>query len=1096
MQTKSIKCKLILKKDNKDREIIQNGYELLNRNVKKIEEFFILIRGKDYYYYDENCERKYKTQKEVEDELDEYLKKFPQITDTKQCKEVLGELNKIIMEKGSQLAGSLTKLYNSESTAGTNVMNKIVEPEPEFVAHFNLKSKSFDDEKYKKMADEWIESEEGKNALKYLLDGSGRPSAFKMAYQSKKEWYEAFIKDQIKFKKEVSDGLAYILFRLERLNALPILKLPEQLVKEYPTWIKLYLKCALENVASYIQSDLTTRENYSIVEKRYEEMKEIVHEKYETENSAIEAFLKENYSSQQHESALNQRMCRGLSQIRMEWKKCSSQHERERVLHEYQADRKKQKSIGDINFFNWLADNENYVIIEKKDCLETILDCHLLRTKLENMQKCASFTTADYIKSKRYLFYEQAKGSNFKKYVLEYDEKDRLYVSIPVLNNTCDNNYIEKMIKVQLADNEQFQGPYNKDTMQKLKQVKFTEGKKEIGVEYSNGKVLVPLQEGESEAEYENFTGKLGGADILVDVSNSGVIKNAYFAMTITLNEKCLKEFQNISNNAMYHYATAYTGKATKKEESLYGQKVRALSVDLGIKQFAAAAVYEHLFEEGKDNLQASCERKFLLKMDGEKVSNKVEKYRDEALKELRELKREINYIAGLRRLYNMEDLHVRKERIQISKQYTKNEDKDIFYSQCMTCDDINEMNRLLEEEFRININAMNNKMKEFRAGKMTKKQKRNYEPGKSYWSIAYLEELRKLLMAWNAQGYHIDAKNKTEDKEYGVTATRLLKHINNLKDDRIKAGSDLIVQAARGYIYNEELHQWEQKYAPCNVIIFEDLSRYRFTSDRPKSENSKLMKWSHREIISETKRQAAIYGIEVYDSTDAVYTSKFYFKNDAPGIRADRLSKNDFYDGKVKDNVFKNLPDEMKKYSDKLVVGSIVPSEIGSIFVTLDENKNLIMMNADMNAACNLQKRFWSRHTHLIKLDTTNVDGRLELKQRNKTSEMDTADILELEDNIQNQQENMGKRMAGKYLYHFGNAKVILQTDEHNSNHFRCVEKEKGMKSPMVGSEKRYSLMRDPSGIFFGDSDCWIGYQEFWQEVNKQIIKKLIEAI
>ena len=84
---------------------------------------------------------------------------------------------------------------------------------------------------------------------------------------------------------------------------------------------------------------------------------------------------------------------------------------------------------------------------------------------------------------------------------------------------------------------------------------------------------------------------------------------------------------------------------------------------------------------------------------------------------------------------------------------------------------------------------------------------------------------------------------------------------------------------------------------------------------------------------------------------------------------------------------------------------------------------------------------------------------------------------------------------MAGKYLYHYGTTKVILQDDEQNSNHFRCVAKEKGMMSPEVGSEKRYSLMRDPSGIFFG-ADCWVGYQEFWQEVNKQIIRKLIEKM
>ena len=205
--------------------------------------------------------------------------------------------------------------------------------------------------------------------------------------------------------------------------------------------------------------------------------------------------------------------------------------------------------------------------------------------------------------------------------------------------------------------------------------------------------------------------------------------------------------------------------------------------------------------------------------------------------------------------------------------------------------------------------------------------------------------------------------------------------------------------------VYDNKSGCWIQKYDPCHVIVFEDLSRYKFKLDRPKQENTKLMQWAHREIVEEVKRQAALYGISVFDSLDASFSSRFYHISDAPGIRCDRLTKNNFdSEGKLNKGIKESLPEKMLPFADDLKVGSLVPSKIGSIFATLNEKKELILVNADMNAACNLQKRFWERHTHLYRIATVNVSG-----------------VLKIKSVVSDDDKDIGKREKGKYLYHFG---------------------------------------------------------------------------
>jgi len=144
---------------------------------------------------------------------------------------------------------------------------------------------------------------------------------------------------------------------------------------------------------------------------------------------------------------------------------------------------------------------------------------------------------------------------------------------------------------------------------------------------------------------------------------------------------------------------------------------------------------------------------------------------------------------------------------------------------------------------------------------------------GLSLWNIEELENTRKLLISWSKRTRFPGVANKIElNEKFGK---KQLKHIHNVKDDRLKQLANLIVMTALGYKYDEKERKWKETYPACQVILFEDLSRYRFSLDRSRKENSKLMKWSHRSIPRTVWMQAELFGLLVGDLTAILWTHR-----------------------------------------------------------------------------------------------------------------------------------------------------------------------------------------------------------------------------
>ncbi|MBQ5561364.1 MAG: type V CRISPR-associated protein Cas12b [Lachnospiraceae bacterium] len=1060
----SIKLKAYTDKEKKEK--IFAAHKLFNQLVARFEELLKLIRQKDYYYLDEEGEQ-YKSEDEVKQELMAYLKQYTSAVNVEQVMELLKRLEDIIMERGSQCAAQLVKIYNKDSTGGTNNIEKIVEPEPEWVQYYDEKTEKFSEKKYRVMADAWLASEEGQKAIQPIINGSGRSSAFKKAYLEKRDWYKSFVKDQKKYRKDLKDGLSFLLSSLEKEKVFPLIAIDNELIANYSVYVKLALKTALENFASYLACDEKTRNNFQEMQELFMKAERDITENYAKEYEIIKKYLDEQYEYTETDVYLTKRMTRGVKEILTKFKKCANETERLSVIKAFPKDK-----MGDYNLFHYLALEEVNKNISFK-AIQELIAYYQKKQKFDNARKCAAYTTADAINSKRYLMYENAKGSNYKKYKL-FEVDNHLFIKIPIL--LAENNkYFEEECVFELANSKQFSGPIDDDG-KKMANVKFVDSTN-VKVCFTNSKKIFM----NNQVVFEEHIGMLGGADIRPTTDSDGNIKDVFVSLPINV-DNCFEDAKDKDNEKIGRYfLKAYDGKDRKEAIIFDKKRIRALSVDLGLKQIAACSVGSIIFDADK-TLQDDIviERSFHLALEGEKVSGKIEKMRNDAMLELNELRTQINYLSFLKRVYNSSDIEKRKKLISSAIVYTKNEEKLNIYRECLQLNNIEAMNEILSKQYDFKIREMNDRMSEFRSSVYTRKGKRKYCAGKSYWSLMYLEQLRKVIISWNSLSFRIYEKNTTMTKQYGVTATKLLKHINHIKEDRIKTAADLIVQSARGYIYDNNLKinnykggAWNKKYDECNVIIFEDLRRYSFTSDRPKQENSKLMRWTHSALIDEVKRQATIYGICVVEIA-AGFTSKFFYENQAPGIRCDRLTKNDFDNqGILKEYVANRIPEEY--LNKRLEVGSLVPSAIGSIFVSLNKNRELICINADINASLNLLHRFFEQQTMMVKVPTRNKDGKLVLD-------------LDLKNNDKN------KLLKGKILKRFGTLKLKITKNEIGN--FKIVETgNKNVDDAEVGQDIVYSLFNDNTGVFF-ENDEWVGYTLFWEKVKKDIDSVLLKLL
>lgn len=272
---------------------------------------------------------------------------------------------------------------------------------------------------------------------------------------------------------------------------------------------------------------------------------------------------------------------------------------------------------------------------------------------------------------------------------------------------------------------------------------------------------------------------------------------------------------------------------------------------------------------------------------------------------------------------------------------------------------------------------------------------------GLSLERIEQVEELRRRCQSLNRSLMHIPGEKPVMGRcargiDLQDPCPEILEKLDALREQRVNQTAHLIVAEALGVRLRKHAktlkERWERDVhgeyeripgrAPVDLVVLEDLSRYLSSQDRPRRENSRLMKWCHRAILGKVKELCEPYGIPVLE-TPAAWSSRFSSRDGTPGFRAIELTPKNILKfpwrqdlqrvEEVRTGVRKVDIDEKERLEnierffdvlvrineDRMVDGKkmrslVAPMTGGPLFVPM----NGALVQADINAAVNLALR------------------------------------------------------------------------------------------------------------------------------------------
>lgn len=956
---------------------------------------------------------------------------------------------------------------------------------------------------------------------------SGRkPRWKKMMEEGHPDWEKEKEKDAA---KKAEDPTASILADLEAVGLLPLFPLfsdeqkeirwlPKKKRQFVRTWDRDMFQQALERMLSWESWNRRVAEEYQKLQAQRDE----VYAKYledagswlndlQTFEKQREEELAEVSFEPNSEYLITRRQIRGWKEVYEKWSKTSenaSQEQLWRMVADVQT--AMAGAFGDPKVYQFLSQPKHHHIWrEHPNRLFYYSKYNEVREKLNRAKKQAAFTLPDPVEHPLWTRFD-ARGGNIHDYEISKVGK-QYHVTFSSLILPEAQSWVEiENVTVGIGNSLQLKRQIRldgyADKKQKVKYYDYSSRFELTGV--LGGAKIQFDRKHLKKAAHRLAEGETGPIflNVVVDVEPFLEVKNGRLRTPLgQVLQVNTRDWPKVVDYKAKELSVLMENTQIGNENgvSTIEAGMRIMSIDLGQRTAAAVSIFEVISKKPDEketklfypiadtDLYAVHRRSLLLRLPGEEISSKkmIEKRKERA--RIRSLVRyQIRLLSEVLRLHTQgtaEQRRFKLDELLVSIQKKLELDQSEWISELEKLFDyIDESaekwkealvvaHRTLEP---IVVEAVRNWKKS-----LSKENKdRRRIAGISIWSIEELEETRKLLIAWSKHSREPGIPKRLEKEE--TFAPEHLQHIQNVKDDRLKQMANLFVMTALGYKYDEGNKRWVEAYPACQVILFEDLSRYRFALDRPRRENNRLMKWAHRSIPRLTYMQAELFGIQVGDVYSA-YTSRFHAKTGAPGIRCHALTEADLQSNSyvvnqlIKDKFIQDNQTEILK------AGQIVPWQGGELFVTFADRSgaSLAVIHADINAAQNLQKRFWQHNSEVFRVPCKVVKGGL-VPVYEKMRKLFGKGLFV---NIDDPESKEVYRWEHSTKMKSKTTPVDLESEdiEHEELSDEWEDMQEGYKT----------LLRDPSG-FFWSSDSWIPQKDFWIRVKSRIGKSLREQI
>ncbi len=765
------------------------------------------------------------------------------------------------------------------------------------------------------------------------------------------------------------------------------------------------------------------------------------------------------------------RMLRGWDRIREKWLDAIKKDPRPHAVDLLNIARAWQEAnpreVGDMHFIEYLAREENWSVWrDDTDFTLFQVKYNSLLIDFEKSKPWTTMTLPDSCKHPLWPRLDVPNGTNLNDYSIKSDGKGGWDLGLALLFPEG-KNLIEKRETLPVAASGQM---------------------KYISATKDSPRDIILTDQGTG----EKFNGKWGGAsirlnrDMLEKIKEKNLLllkgRAVYVNLTLDLEGRKAIPIRGFKKTPRGAAGAQFLVGLEEPEEIAKINDLGCLSVDLGVRQMAACSVFRMKTQaaQGKFTIHIpgvkkvmEHERSFLLPLPGERPDPRVKALRNALWEKLRTLSNSLRGMNALIRLSNLESEQREKELDGlIQDEIGIYEQKDLMELKEAVSLDLKSWCYKIEKIHKTWEGQFSKALRVWRKGEIRLANGRSRQFGVwglSLEGIDYLEKVRKLLIRWTNHPRKAKEINRLpENKKF---AARLQTHIDALKEDRIKKSADAIVMAALGFSAGRGAEN--KRHDSCGIILFEDLARYRFRTDRPRHENGMLMRWAHRALFEETARQAGLFGIAV-GKVGAGFTSRFHARSGSPGFRCLSVTKD------VMDKAwFKKKIEDEELDMAQIKIGSVIPWDGGEIFCTLDESGKPILVHADINAAQNLQRRFWMNYEEQFRVVCA-AGGRKDLLipitgERNKI--YFKGKLLE---SIKHGSPGIcqiisgSKRGAGGKVYEDGNL------DSMENLGYMHEEDE-----AVIG--KRTIYFRDPSGLMLTESR-WYESKVFWGQIKQKI--------
>jgi IS605 OrfB family transposase len=753
------------------------------------------------------------------------------------------------------------------------------------------------------------------------------------------------------------------------------------------------------------------------------------------------------------------------------------------------------RGFGGAEVMQWLAQPEQQFLAthEAGDVVSRWGLLNRAKAVFERTKRDPALTHADARRHPRYVAFDAPPNTNAPQFDLKPGDAG-IRLTLPLLVASTETGLLERTnVEFTLAPSRQVRDVKVRDEEQ--------DGKRHLKLEFRS-------QDG-----LDQDTADVGGSVLLFDrptvagtrphALEAGTIGPAWFKLSVSVgdaNEAQLKE-----NEAKGTWVNSGPQKRANSS-----RPTRVLAADLGVRTAASCAVFTFA-ARGRAGTPVTLatgdtvvhERSMKLALPGEQPDARTLAARAEADRAVRAIRAGIGMLKTLRKLARAADAETRATLLDALEHGRPGTTpppitlppESLAAWRAAASDSLAALVTGPWRDARMQLAV---EIRRWR--RETRRRRSSPLGGKSAWAVEYLERVRKTLLSWAAMRGPDQPDIKRFDRgRQGTYARRLLDHITALKKDRVKTTADLIVQAARGLVHVDG--RWEQKHQPCEVIVLEDLGRYRFQTDRPRSENSQLMRWSHREVLAQVKQQAAVYGIAVID-TPAAFSSRFDAITRAPGLRCEHVDQP--FLALVSSPEGERRRAELERLEidcGRLQLGDLVPRAGGEQFVSVLGGRpvRVRVRHADINAAQNLALRALEAHQSPVRLTAAAIGDSFvtrPLGVRNQAVFAGQRVVLESASpggktlratSLKNDRE-AAKRLGIK-PGDLDNAKDDEQSsgpdDDDDDAEFAAR-----LQAVDDAAKKRETFFRDPSGVVLGGS--WAPGVVFWSEVRRLVIDGL----